>query len=607
MAKMNARTCQLCGRPLSRLRGNEGDFCSKEHRNQYRLRAGMNRLQEANKVANLMRRRENPRQIGASRLICNSDGAAKVCDAPPLLSSHKKPAPAWIAFSVCGQTQMPDRAQGYRNPGPLRIAGFTYPRRPNSSRIRIAVRKQPPALPARLVSMPAKLEPAQILHLRAAWPDATPKHRLLERLPDIKIRVALGRGPAALRGADALVTVSIHRAAGTCKVRTTPREGNALRVSTAIGFRVHPAELRQHASKAAMCNALEWPGTPYSTMPGNVARPAEPKLLGVEMALPPAIYPTGPEPARPTRFSRANPLAVAAGKPVRATRPAAKFCGVGWNPADPTWAGTVPGPRSAGFSRRNGAHLYALAMQPFAIDAMHQFASLPIPVRESPVGYPKVAIHDTLAGAILSPGNLPAVAADLSDGNDESEPGGPIAAAPVEIRHEEAFDKGWGDWSGGTADWKMDAAGVRTGSLALFNPSMDMIDYDLEFLARIDRQSVIWVVRAADPSMYCRCALTAIPGGELEFSHSVLVDGVSEPAVKASARLATKPKSAITVRTRVHGQQFSVTVDGKPMDSWKDSRLPTGGIGFMGTPEDQARLYWIRLSSVGSPGKEYRK
>ena len=61
---MSARTCQLCGRPLSRIWvGAGGDFCSREHRNQYGLRLGMDRLQEANKVATLMRRRENLKTV----------------------------------------------------------------------------------------------------------------------------------------------------------------------------------------------------------------------------------------------------------------------------------------------------------------------------------------------------------------------------------------------------------------------------------------------------------------------------------------------------------------------------------------------------------------
>src|ERR1035437_8642070 len=70
---MNARSCQLCGKPISRLRvGGDGDFCSREHRNQHLLRRGMDRLEEANKVTSLMRRRENPRHISAARLLCTS-------------------------------------------------------------------------------------------------------------------------------------------------------------------------------------------------------------------------------------------------------------------------------------------------------------------------------------------------------------------------------------------------------------------------------------------------------------------------------------------------------------------------------------------------------
>src|SRR5690242_9003804 len=67
---MSVRACQLCGKPLSRLRvGGDGDFCSKEHRSQFRLRAGMDRLVDVNKVASLMRRRESARQIPSSTLI----------------------------------------------------------------------------------------------------------------------------------------------------------------------------------------------------------------------------------------------------------------------------------------------------------------------------------------------------------------------------------------------------------------------------------------------------------------------------------------------------------------------------------------------------------
>ena len=67
--KMSARVCQLCGKPLSRLWvGGDGDYCSKEHRSQHRLRQGMDRLEEASKVTSLMRRRENPRHISTATI-----------------------------------------------------------------------------------------------------------------------------------------------------------------------------------------------------------------------------------------------------------------------------------------------------------------------------------------------------------------------------------------------------------------------------------------------------------------------------------------------------------------------------------------------------------
>src|SRR3974390_3275124 len=70
---MSARVCQLCGKPLSRIRvGTDGDFCSREHKNQHRLRQGMDRLMEANKVANLMRRREMPKVIVPQQVESNA-------------------------------------------------------------------------------------------------------------------------------------------------------------------------------------------------------------------------------------------------------------------------------------------------------------------------------------------------------------------------------------------------------------------------------------------------------------------------------------------------------------------------------------------------------
>ena len=55
------------------------------------------------------------------------------------------------------------------------------------------------------------------------------------------------------------------------------------------------------------------------------------------------------------------------------------------------------------------------------------------------------------------------------------------------------------------------------------------------------------------------------------------------------------------------GQDALNKLDGQPIDSWTDSRLPVGGIGFIGATDDRARIYWVRLSPLGGPGKEYSR
>jgi hypothetical protein len=159
---------------------------------------------------------------------------------------------------------------------------------------------------------------------------------------------------------------------------------------------------------------------------------------------------------------------------------------------------------------------------------------------------------------------------------------------------------------GGMKGWLVDVAGVRTGPLALYSPTLELIDYELDFLARIDTRSLTWVVRAAGLDEYLRCTLTAVGGGELEFSRCAVVGGVAQHPVTCERRFPGKPRSAMTVNTRVSGDSFAVTVDGNDIDAWDDDRFPMGGIGFIGAPDDRARLYWVRLSSTELTAKEYQ-
>ena len=133
---MSARSCQLCGKSLSRLRvGGDGDFCSKEHRNQYGLRRGMDRLEEANKVTSLMRRRENPRQISPARLMCNTALATRGF----LKSEVYPPRSEGMAFAPVFRIPEPPRlstvAGQYVEPRAGRSPGVVESRGADTSRI----------------------------------------------------------------------------------------------------------------------------------------------------------------------------------------------------------------------------------------------------------------------------------------------------------------------------------------------------------------------------------------------------------------------------------------------------------------------------------------
>jgi hypothetical protein len=149
------------------------------------------------------------------------------------------------------------------------------------------------------------------------------------------------------------------------------------------------------------------------------------------------------------------------------------------------------------------------------------------------------------------------------------------------------------------SDWKVDVAGVRPGALALFAPSLAMVDYDLEFLARIDQKSLSWVFRASDEQNYHLATISISPQGRT-FTRSSVIEDAPGLSVTTPVRQVGNPKSAITILTKVRGNDFTVSIDGETIERWSDNRLAIGGVGFLGAPEKRARLYWVRLVTGGS-------
>jgi hypothetical protein len=563
----------------------------------------MDRLEEANKVTSLMRRRENPRHISAARLMCNSALERRGFFEP----KQATPRTETSGFTPVMRGPAAPRVAGggdrYAPPRAARLAGPGSPRRADASRIRISGHGTRPSVPPRRQKLLAQISqaPMAILHCDSPAPKAASRDFGMLRRGEI--RVHLGHSAIAPKGLELRRVLALQQLTHLRKIQSTALEGNALRVSIGIGFRVPRVNWRSFSSQPPSPAAMVWPRAPRSVSPDRCDTSHDCRNLEIGITKWRIRLPEVADGARPAKFVFPGTLTPRNRRPAHGSEVSKRTTDISWKPSEPRSRAMAVLPPSAGFAARNGAHLFTINVAPSTTRPVQHVAFTAF-IPQEPVGCPKVTFEGTVATAIA--GSPVTGGAEL-----ESSPLGaprlvPPAAPPPVVRIEEHFGSGWDNWVGGMSDWLVDVAGVRTGSLALFVPTLELIDYDLDFLARIDTRSLTWVVRAAGTDEFLRCTLTAVGGGELEFSRCAVISGVEQTPVIAAHRLPGKPRSAMTVSTNVSGDSFTVSVDGKNIDAWDDDRFPMGGIGFIGAPDDRARLYWVRLSSTELTAKEYQ-
>lgn len=251
--KMSARTCQLCGKPLGRIRVGAGeDFCSREHRNQYRLRQGMDRLHEANKVASVMRRREQLRPLASPQ----PGGPATAGRRGFFTASFSSaPHPAAAPGAVVG----PPRPRAFLGAGrflqPHAVAGPDTAAKP-------AAHRRFPARPGERMALrfrlSARVPQAPGARMRLArGPES--RRREFSRLPSPGLQIQWSRRSRAPRQPALPLDATRLRGLGA---EMAAARGNALRVSLAFAFRARPRPrifpVRRPAAETILC----WRETP---------------------------------------------------------------------------------------------------------------------------------------------------------------------------------------------------------------------------------------------------------------------------------------------------------------------------------------------------------
>jgi hypothetical protein len=243
---MNARTCLLCGKPLGRIWVGAGDdFCSREHGNQYRLKRGMDRLTEANKISSLMRRRENPRPIASASLPL--DAAASHRDFPevkiPAAGATRFPS---LRLPSGSSRRISPVSERFVQPRLPRLAGSSQPRQPDCALLRISRRKTAPVGPPRRVALPVRIPRARAALLRNRMLGTGGECRAFGGFRHVVIRAHAGLGgmtPFRIELPGAACFRITRRPRG---IQAPPRAGRVQTLSRGFGF-------RRPARRAAVC------------------------------------------------------------------------------------------------------------------------------------------------------------------------------------------------------------------------------------------------------------------------------------------------------------------------------------------------------------------
>jgi hypothetical protein len=153
-------------------------------------------------------------------------------------------------------------------------------------------------------------------------------------------------------------------------------------------------------------------------------------------------------------------------------------------------------------------------------------------------------------------------------------------AVQVESRMSE---RGWVHW---------------TPELVLYSPSLSRADYRMEFTWPVNPEGVAWAFRAKDSDNYYAVRIKPFgpePSRMLSVEHFTRYRGVEKSRV---VKLLTwsKDDPSVHVKMDVAGSTFKLHLGGNVVSQWTDSRLLTGGLGFIEDGNHRAEVQSVQIS-----------
>jgi len=144
---------------------------------------------------------------------------------------------------------------------------------------------------------------------------------------------------------------------------------------------------------------------------------------------------------------------------------------------------------------------------------------------------------------------------------------------------------------------------VHPGNLRIWNRSVSLQNYQLEFKGELERKSLSWAFRAADAKNYYATKIMIMKPGPLPNAglvRYVMMNGRAWDTVTLPIPVTLERGGTYKVRVSVQDDRFITYLNGQVISSWSDKRLHRGGVGFFSDEDDPQKVDWVSLSERDS-------
>lgn len=170
------------------------------------------------------------------------------------------------------------------------------------------------------------------------------------------------------------------------------------------------------------------------------------------------------------------------------------------------------------------------------------------------------------------------------------------------IRLKEDFKAGLDAWVGAVgaaADWTMNNDGaLAPGQLRIWQPSVNLSNYKVEFEAEIEKKAINWTYRSLNLDNFYASKIVQKRPGSLEIVRYAVLDGREQLRTKLPIPLMPTQanRSLYKIQMQVRGEQFTTLLNGQIIDTWTDTRLRRGGVGFFSEPGERSLIHWVSVN-----------